>query len=124
MLLTALIKLRPGSCNRSRSGSCYAIDYYLCIEKRMLAKADLSDVTFIIPFRMDSAARLTNLKTVLEWISSRFETSIIVSELDQQSRFNADIVRPDLRPSFRHCFCPDSGRFFSQTRACSPPASA
>ena len=47
---------------------------------------DLSDVTFILPVRIDSDDRLFNFKTILSYIFSNFKTNVIVLEADKTSK--------------------------------------
>jgi len=82
-----------------------------------LPKSDLSDVTFVIPFCLDSASRLTNLRTVLEFVLGRFDTSIIVSELDQQPKLKLDFLPPELRRKILHRFHQNDSRAFSRSRS-------
>ena len=42
------------------------------------AKAPMRDTTFIIPFCLDTPSRLTNLDTVLTFLVSRLDTTVIV----------------------------------------------
>lgn len=50
-------------------------------------KFDLKDVTFIIPVRVESAARLRNLETVVSLINRDFETTIFIIEADTHPRY-------------------------------------
>lgn len=55
-------------------------------------KKDLTDVTFIIPIRIDSLDRIRNLFSSLLYIISNFDTNIIVKELGDHSHYRDDIV--------------------------------
>lgn len=46
-------------------------------------KIDLTDVTFLIPVRVDSKERLENINWVIEFIKNHFNTAIIVLEADK-----------------------------------------
>ncbi|TFD97847.1 hypothetical protein E2605_04315 [Dysgonomonas capnocytophagoides] len=43
-------------------------------------KEDLTDVTFLIPIRLDSILRLENILLIIEYLTSNFRTSIIITE--------------------------------------------
>jgi hypothetical protein len=45
-----------------------------------MQKADLRDVTFLIPIRIDSEERIENLKTILTYLNHHLDTNIIVCE--------------------------------------------
>jgi len=49
-------------------------------------KYNLTDVTFIIPVRIDSIDRLENIKTVMRFLSKYFNTNIIVLEADVEEK--------------------------------------
>ncbi len=54
--------------------------------------SDCSDVTFLIPARIDSTDRLENLKLVLEFIKKHFDTSIIVLEADKREQVHHPFI--------------------------------
>ncbi|MDQ6669682.1 MAG: galactosyltransferase-related protein [Chloroflexota bacterium] len=74
-------------------------------------------MTFVIPFCLDTPARLTNLETLLDFLMIRFDTSVIVSELDQEPRLNLDVTRSEFRGKVRHSFHVNHSRFFSRSRS-------
>lgn len=47
-----------------------------------MEKIDLTDVTFLIPIRINSSEKLMNLKLILNYLLDRFETNITVLEAD------------------------------------------
>ena len=47
-------------------------------------KTDLTDVTFIIPVKIDSDDRRRNLKITLSYLQRNFDTNIIVCESDKE----------------------------------------
>lgn len=53
-------------------------------------KIDLSDVTFVIPVRIDSDERLANLTTLLRVLEREFTTHIIVLEADKTQFFTPE----------------------------------
>jgi len=52
-------------------------------------KYDLSDVTFIIPLRIDSEARLDNINTVLKFLTKYLDTHFILFEADSTQKASA-----------------------------------
>ena len=62
-------------------------------------KHDLSNATFIIPVRIESADRMRNVLTGLIFLLENFETKIIVKEVDTKSVFEEDIL-PQLKEYF------------------------
>ncbi|WP_160713427.1 hypothetical protein [Chitinophaga solisilvae] len=48
------------------------------------ARIPLRDTTILIPVRIDSADKLANLYTILQFIDKYFETTVIVSEMDRE----------------------------------------
>ena len=61
----------------------------------MITKTDLTDVTFLIPLRIDSIDRLENLLEVISFIDKHFDTNI---HLLESSEFNNHIL-PRLLPA-------------------------
>ena len=45
-------------------------------------KIDFSDVTFLIPVRVDSVIRIENLMATIRFLQRNFHTNIIVLEAD------------------------------------------
>ncbi len=54
--------------------------------------SDCSDVTFLIPARIDSTDRLENLKLVLEFVKKHFDTNIIVLEADKKEQIHHPLI--------------------------------
>ena len=52
-----------------------------------MKKLDLSNATFIVPIRLESADRLRNVITSLCYILANFKTNVIVHEVDSESVF-------------------------------------
>ena len=48
---------------------------------------DLSDVTFIMPLRIESQDRLRNIILSLSYLLNNFDTNIIIQEVDDESKF-------------------------------------
>ncbi|NQU32289.1 MAG: hypothetical protein HQ521_03565 [Bacteroidetes bacterium] len=72
-----------------------------------MKKNDLTDLTFIIPIRIDSDERLENLNLVIELIKNNFDTKIIVLEADKNERVNSQLIDKkifieDYNPVFHH----------------------
>lgn len=55
-------------------------------------RTNLTDVTFLIPVRIDSEERFENLNLVLEFLKANFKTTIKVLEADAFPYFNNDNV--------------------------------
>ena len=62
-------------------------------------KHDLSNATFIIPVRIESADRMRNVLTGLIFLLENFQTKIIVKEVDTKSVFEEDVL-PQLEEYF------------------------
>jgi hypothetical protein len=56
-----------------------------------MKKNDLSNLTFLIPFKFDSPERLDNINIVIKYINSNFKTNIIVYEEYVNRKFCGDI---------------------------------
>ncbi|MGE5458041.1 MAG: galactosyltransferase-related protein [Methanococcaceae archaeon] len=75
-------------------------------------KTDLSDFTFLFPVRIDSLERAENLNTVINFISSHFETSFIIVEADSQMKYDSSYTREGIRYEFH----PDTNSIFHKTK--------
>jgi hypothetical protein len=53
---------------------------------------DLSNVTFIIPIRIESQDRLRNIITITAFLLENFNTNIIIKEVDSSSVFQKDAL--------------------------------
>lgn len=62
-------------------------------------KIDLTDVTFNIPFKIDTPERLRNIKIVLDFLNKNFDTNIILCENDIDQKFHEV-------GNFKHMFIP------------------
>jgi predicted glycosyltransferase involved in capsule biosynthesis len=71
-------------------------------------KTNLSDVTFTIPIRIDSEERLENLKLVINYLTTHFDTNIMVQENDVEPKVQ-NIVDD-------YTFIQDTNIFFYRTR--------
>ncbi len=49
-------------------------------------KIDLTDVTFLIPIRVDSQERIDNLKSIIGFIARSFKTNLVVLESDKNEK--------------------------------------
>jgi len=73
-----------------------------------MEKIDITDVTFLIPVRIDSLDRLNNINLVIEYLKRKFITKIIVLEADIEERFKNNplvdkkIFAKDENPVFHH----------------------
>ncbi|MDB5141105.1 MAG: Uncharacterized protein JWR12_3021 [Mucilaginibacter sp.] len=81
-------------------------------ESRAVFKRDLSDVTFLIPIRIDTNDRLQNLYTIINYIDRNFKTNIILLEADKK-----EVVDKTLLPSIvRSIFIKDDDYWFHRTK--------
>jgi predicted glycosyltransferase involved in capsule biosynthesis len=78
---------------------------------------DLNDVTFVIPFALDSEDRLRNLKISTEYLLTHFQTNIVISEYADRSRLSLDQWSPAMTRNIRHEFFPNSNPYFQRTRS-------
>ncbi|ASZ12512.1 hypothetical protein KTO58_12005 [Chitinophaga pendula] len=99
--------------------------YVEAIQKSKEAfKIDLSDVTFLIPVRIDSDDRWNNLKTITHYLHKYFKTNIMILEADTISKIDISM----LPPTVQHIFVRDEQFWFHRTkynnemiRRCSTP---
>jgi uncharacterized membrane protein YobD (UPF0266 family) len=78
---------------------------------------DLRDVTFIVPFALDSEDRLRNLKISTEYLVSHFLTNIVISEYADKPRLSLKNWSPALKRNIRHEFFQNSNPYFQRTRS-------
>ena len=72
----------------------------------------LSDVTFVIPLRIDSPERARNLDLLVEFLVRNFDSAILVMEADDQQRY---VVKND-NHRIRYFFEEDNNPVFHRTR--------
>lgn len=84
------------------------IDIYFCKEDFPLDDI----VTFVIPVRIDSSERQENLNIVLDRLSKRKQTKIIILEADSVSIYKV----PDNCPNVIHLFIKDNNPIFYRTK--------
>jgi len=75
-------------------------------------KFDLSDVSFLIPARIDSRERWENLDAVIKYISNNFDTCIYVLEADCDQKIQPD----EINAKFSYHFVYDSSAVYHKTR--------
>jgi len=71
-------------------------------------RINFKDVTFIIPIRVDSEDRTTNLRLIIEYINEYFITKILVLEADVKERF--------FNTSIKKIFKYDSNPIYHRTK--------
>lgn len=71
-----------------------------------------SSITFVIPVRIDSSDRQENLKTVLDQLSKRKQSLIIVLEADIQPIYEL----PENYPNVKYIFVKDDNPVFHRTK--------
>jgi predicted glycosyltransferase involved in capsule biosynthesis len=81
----------------------------------MTCKTDLTDVTFLIPLRIDSAERKENTDALIRYIFKYFKTSIIVLESDSARRY----YPKETNENFCYEFMIDNNEFFYKTKCIS-----
>lgn len=69
--------------------------------KKLVKKKNLKDVSFLIPIKIDSQDRLTNIYASMAFLDKYFQTHIIVMEVDQQQRINPDKLPPGTKYIFQ-----------------------
>lgn len=72
-------------------------------------KSNLSDVTFIVPVRIDTIYRLENLLTITNMIVDKFDTNIYVREAANN---NSNILQRLLHKSIQYEFVEDKDPVF------------
>lgn len=75
-------------------------------------RVDLSDMTFLIPIRIDSVGRLENLHIILRYLEKYFKTNIIILEADSKPHFS----RYAIYENVRYEFIMDENRLFHRTK--------
>jgi len=78
-----------------------------------MVKYDLTDLTFIIPLRIDSIDRLENLLLTTNFLLKHFNTNIIVWEADNRNRM---ILPKLLSPKINYIFYEDFDPIFYRTK--------
>lgn len=76
-------------------------------------KTDLTDVTFMIPIRVDSIIRLENLILTTQFLCRYFNTQIKVLEVGS---YNSGIVKRLLSNKIDYCFIEDCDSVFYHTK--------
>jgi len=79
---------------------------------RQDGQTDLTDVTFLVPLRIDSPERRENADTLIKYTFQHFNTFFIVLEADATRKFY-----PEQEPEgFRYVFFEDSNEIFHRTK--------
>ncbi|QJB36672.1 hypothetical protein HF324_01855 [Chitinophaga oryzae] len=84
----------------------------LFLAERSHGLPDLKDVTFVIPLKIDSMERRENLLIVVKFISTHFNTNILVLEADEVPGLESG----KLPSCCRYVFVQDSNKFLHRTR--------
>lgn len=77
-----------------------------------MGKINLKDNTFVIPLRVDSPERVSNLNTVLALLLIDFETNIIILEADSTTRYTLPTWATNVSYHFIH----DDNAIFHRTK--------
>ncbi|WEK33547.1 MAG: galactosyltransferase-related protein [Candidatus Pseudobacter hemicellulosilyticus] len=76
----------------------------------MQKRIDLSDTSFVIPVRIDSADRIDNLTVIVSYLNTYFDTTIIILESDKEPRVK------ELTPgSYEYIFIESTAPLFDRT---------
>lgn len=78
-------------------------------------KTNLTDVTFLIPLRIDSVERKENTDALIRYLFKYFDTSLIVLESDSVRKYFPEFDND----SFRYEFMEDNNEFFYKTKCIS-----
>jgi hypothetical protein len=78
---------------------------------------DLTDVTFVIPFSLDSPDRLRNLHITTTFLLRHFSTHILISEYAPEPKLDLKQWSQHARKSIRHRFFPNPYPYFQRTRS-------
>jgi hypothetical protein len=78
---------------------------------------DLSDVTFVIPFAMDSPDRLRNLHITTRFLLRNFSTHILISEYAAEPKLDLRQWSMPARHSIQHHFFQNPHPYFQRTRS-------
>ncbi len=83
-----------------------------------MEKIDLTDITFMIPFRCDSQDRLDNLELVIEYLTHHFDTNIMIMESSSQSILaNHSCIRNNsLKTVVKYCWIHSDEETFHRTK--------
>ncbi len=75
-------------------------------------KIDLSDVTFVVPLRIDSPERKANIDTLVKYTFRNFSTKFIILEADSERRYFPETDQE----GFRYEFIEDKDEVFHRTK--------
>ena len=79
-----------------------------------LEKIDLTDVTFIIPIRIDQPARITNAQITLNYILKYFNTNLIITENGPESNWGKFGIKK--APNIEYIFQKSDDPIFYRTK--------
>jgi hypothetical protein len=82
------------------------------VKIREAGRIDLTDVSFLIPVRIDSESRLINLLIVTNYLHKYFKTNILIREYDQTQK----VPVAELPPSCTYHFVHDDDDRLNRTR--------
>lgn len=75
-------------------------------------RADLADVTFVVPLRIDSPERKANIDAFIKYIFRNFITKVIILEADSERRYFPETYQE----GFRYEFIEDKDEVFHRTK--------
>ena len=101
----ALLSMQPFCCTKLE----------MCLHLSMddgRNKKDLTDVTFVIPLRIESQQMIRNTDTVINYIGYHFNTSIYILEADEEQRYFPYYSKGNIR----YMFIEDRSEAFHRTK--------
>ncbi|WP_316789498.1 galactosyltransferase-related protein [Pedobacter frigoris] len=81
-------------------------------ESQFANRIDLTDVSFLIPVRIDSKERLENVYIITQYLHTHFNTNIILMEGDDVSKIDLELISKRVR----YVFIKDDHREFHRTK--------
>ena len=82
------------------------------MQMNCIQKFNLHDVTFLIPVRIDSEERKSNLIAVISFLSDNFISHIHVLEADSEQKFDPK----EINSEFSYHFITDTDEIYYKTR--------
>lgn len=77
---------------------------------------DTSQITAIIPVRIDSVERLRNIQTVLRFIRNEYDCKVIITESDEKQKITPGSIPEILDANVQYKFVKSSSEYFHRTR--------
>jgi len=68
--------------------------------RQLSGRIDLKDVSFLILVKIDSVDRLENIKAVIQYLTTWFDTNILLLETDETSKLDKCLFPPEVQYTF------------------------